>query len=236
MFFSSLLIIAFFGFCNLCKSQIYGDGYVTSSERSPVDKDNFSCDCWINLDNPAKAKNVSDAARAHPNVFVITQKCDDNCTPQDKCAYTVLGSKARVGSCVPNGPKEAVREKPRRGEPTRHGGVIDWGLRLSLEELIEFYNDEQTIPTSSLELGTSYPNPAKDFVAIPTKASEEILFAEVQVLNMMGQVITQSLHNGNGLTEMGVAVNVTELSNGMYFCRVTINNALTEITRIAVQR
>ncbi|HIN40513.1 MAG TPA: T9SS type A sorting domain-containing protein [Flavobacteriales bacterium] len=216
MFFSSLLIIVFFGFTNYCKSQIDGGGNLKSSERSPVDKDNYSCDCWINLDNPAKAQNVTDAARAHPNVFVITQKCDDNCTTQDKCAYTVLGSKARIGNCVPNGSKRTKQ--------------------LSLEELMEFYNDEQTILISSLELGTSYPNPAKDFVAIPTKASEEILFAEVQVLNMMGQVITQSNHNGNGLTEMGVAVNVTELSNGLYFCRVTINNALTGVTRIAVQR
>jgi len=228
MLFSLLFIIAFFGFSNLCKSQI------TPFHGEPIDRNGkeVKCDCWYSNLTPLIIINISIAAENHPTVFKITQDCDDNCSDGDKCEFTIAGRRGTfTGDCI-----NRAQQSNRLSDPNGTPSLDNSASKTSTEELRQFLNNDQTDLTPLLGLGVPYPNPASDYITIPTYASEKILFAEVQVMDMLGRVLIQSNHSGNGLTEMGIAVNVTALPNGVYFCRVKVNNTVSEVTRIAVER
>ncbi|HIA36462.1 MAG TPA: T9SS type A sorting domain-containing protein [Flavobacteriales bacterium] len=228
MFFSLLFIIAFFGFSNLGKSQN------TQYHGEPIDRDEkkVNCNCWFNLRTPFIADNISKLAENHPTVFNITQDCDDNCSDGDKCEFTIAGRRGTfTGDCI-----DRTRRSNRLSDPNGKPSLDNSASKTSTEELRQFLNNNQTDLTPLLGLGVPYPNPASEYIAIPTYASEKILFAEVQIMDMLGRVLIQSNQSGNGLTEMGIAVNVTALPNGVYFCRVKVNNTVSEVTRIAVGR
>jgi len=225
MIFSLLFIIAFFGFSNLCKSQI---------DQEPIDRNEkeVKCDCWYPLRTPFIADNISKLAENHPTVFNITQDCDDNCSDGDKCEFTIAGRRGTfTGDCI-----DKTQQSNRLSDPNGTPSLDNSASKTSTEELRQFLNNDQTDLTPFLGLGVPYPNPASDYIAITSSSSEKILFAEVQILDMMGRVLSKSNYSGNGLTEMGIAVNVTELPNGVYFCRVKVNNTLSEVARITVER
>lgn len=80
---------------------------------------------------------------------------------------------------------------------------------------------------------TAYPNPASQFVNMSIEL-QEAANVKVEVVNMLGAVVTtietQNLNAGTHYNEL----NVADLTEGVYFIKSTINDAV-EMTRIVVQ-
>lgn len=81
---------------------------------------------------------------------------------------------------------------------------------------------------SQFEHVSLYPNPAQNEATISLEMMENTNI-EVVVLNLSGQVVT-SVFNGSlnaGLTEL--KINTSDLSNGMYYTRISTENAVKNI-------
>lgn len=73
-----------------------------------------------------------------------------------------------------------------------------------------------------------YPNPAENFFIINT--AEDLGSVSIYIYNMQGQLVKASALNGSNL------VDVSELSNGMYFYRLISNNQVINQDKLIIRK
>jgi len=78
--------------------------------------------------------------------------------------------------------------------------------------LLSFYDRKE----SSFSI---YPNPANNFISIDTDVTAQV---RVQILNYKGQVVKEE-----SLVNVSSQINVSDLSSGIYFVNILINDSVS---------
>jgi len=105
--------------------------------------------------------------------------------------------------------------------------------RLSQPETTEPMS-EKTLGLPEMTLGLPYPNPASQVVTIPVHGGAEIGVASVILRDVSGRVVSQTNYKGSGVFNKELAVDVSRLPVGYYFCEVTVNNTWKKTVKVSV--
>ena len=103
--------------------------------------------------------------------------------------------------------------------------VFDIYYKYSLESIAD-YNDVKVF-------SNAYPNPANNTVSFNYNLPYDVQSASVSIYNMMGQeVINQNLNIGGSRVDF----NVSDLTEGVYFYSLIINNQTVKTNKFVVSR
>lgn len=91
-------------------------------------------------------------------------------------------------------------------------------------------------PIVEMSLGLPYPNPASQVVTIPVHGGSEIGVASVILRDITGRVVSQTNYQSNGVFDKELAVDVSSLPVGYYFCEVSVNNTEKKTVKVSVTR
>jgi hypothetical protein len=71
-----------------------------------------------------------------------------------------------------------------------------------------------------------YPNPANEFIAISlTKNLENVL---IEIIDVAGKLVADNSQSG------ATVVNIANLANGVYFCKVSSEKAVLKMQKVVV--
>ncbi len=105
----------------------------------------------------------------------------------------------------------------------RAGSYVSSFATASSPEVIGMYYSQVTGLLSFYDRKESsfsiYPNPANNFISIDTDVTEQV---RVQILNYKGQVVKEE-----SLVNVSSQINVSDLSSGIYFVNILINDSVS---------
>jgi hypothetical protein len=78
-----------------------------------------------------------------------------------------------------------------------------------------------------------YPNPATHMINFDYQLTPQVSQASVKVINLLGEVVKDV---NFGLGSNNKRIDVSDLSNGVYFCSIMINGEIYETKKLVVQK
>ena len=100
---------------------------------------------------------------------------------------------------------------------------------------VKFICDDVSVNdyTDNKIFSNAYPNPAKNMVSFDYNMPNDVQTASIAIYNMMGQeVLKQDLNIGGSRLD----VNVSDLTDGVYFYSLIVNNQAVKTNKLVVSK
>jgi hypothetical protein len=145
-----------------------------------------------------------------------------------------------------NGPPGEWKNTQVCGLGTYHSYGISyngamWNSSTSIKDIVFFKKDGISCGNEVIFVGTHknrkaellvsiYPNPCKDILILKTNSVQSVLPVKLEIINIQGITVKETM-----ISEKDGIIDVSEISQGIYFYIISLQNIITQSGKLVVQ-